>query len=114
MRCLPFVLLALMVFAWGTGYKLSLYKPAPKDGTAPAKLCTRDSDAARSALLDASESHGTMALVALRAPLFAPAMASPDLYRRSMEDGQSVNPSPFYPPAALDLRPPPMRPMSPA
>jgi hypothetical protein len=108
-RRLPFLLLALMVFAWGTGYKLSLYKAPPHDGNAPAKLCTRASDAARSALLDASQGPRAISLVAVLTPLFAPAMSSHDLCRRGMEDGQAVNPSPFHPPAALDLRPPPMR-----
>lgn len=109
-RCLPFLLLALLVFAWGTSYKLSLYKALrERDGATPAKLCTRVSDTARSGLIDASEGHRAMALVARWMPLFAPAMASPDSYRRRMEDGQSMNPSPFRPPAALDLRPPPMQ-----
>src|SRR5277367_6267017 len=72
LRCLPFLLLALMVFAWGTGYKLSLYKPVPKDRTAPAKLCTRASDVARSALLDAAEGHRAIAFISLSTLLFAP------------------------------------------
>jgi hypothetical protein len=106
MRCLPFLLLALMVFAWGTGYKLSLYKALRADGSTPAKLCTRASEAARSAL-DATEDQPVIALLSLSTPLCAPAMASHDSYRRNMEDGQAMNPSPFHPPAALDLRPPP-------
>jgi hypothetical protein len=110
-RCLPFLLLALMVFVWGTGYKLSLYKPASKNGTAPAKLCTRDSDAARSAVLDATEGHRAITLVVVLTPLIAPATVSLDTHSRSVEDGQALNPSPFRPPAALDLRPPPRRPL---
>jgi hypothetical protein len=39
-------MLSLMIFAWGTSYKLSLYKP--DHGVAPAKVCTRGSDAAKS------------------------------------------------------------------
>ena len=64
MRCLPFVLLALMVFAWGTGYKLSLYKAAPKDGTTPAKLARGTANGAERPSRR-SEKPGTLALVAL-------------------------------------------------
>src|SRR5277367_4155153 len=113
-RCLPFLLLALMVFAWGTGYKLSLYKALREDGSTPAKLCTRVGEAARSALLDATgdhaliADHGLVALPPLSTLLCTSGVASHDLRRRSLEDdGQSMNPSPFHPPAALDLRPPP-------
>jgi hypothetical protein len=42
------VYLAIMVFAWGTSYKLSLYHPGHE--SSPAKVCTRGSDAAKSAL----------------------------------------------------------------
>jgi hypothetical protein len=111
LRCLPFLLLALMVFAWGTAYKLSLYKASPKDGTAPAKLCTRASEAARSALRDAADGQA-LTLVSLATLFFAGAVTSHDLCARGVEDGQPVHPSPFHPPAALDLRPPPMRALS--
>src|SRR5271163_3327478 len=112
-RCLPFLLLALMVFAWGTGYKLSLYKPASKTEAAPAKLCTRASDVARSALLDAAEGHRAIALDSPSTPhFFAPPPGVPLAWcSGSVEDGQATNPSPFHPPAALDLRPPPQRPL---
>jgi hypothetical protein len=108
-RCLPFLLLALTVFAWGTGYKLSLYKALREDGSTPAKLSTRVGDTAQSALLDSTEDHGLGALISLSTPLCAPTMGSRDLRCRNMEDGQAMNPSPFHPPAALDLRPPPMQ-----
>jgi hypothetical protein len=42
------VFLAFSVFAWGTGYKLSLYKA--DQHREPAKVCTRGSDAARSSV----------------------------------------------------------------
>lgn len=109
MRCLPLLLLAFMVFAWGTGYKLSLYKSAAQRETAPAKLCTRSSDVARSALFDATEGHGAVAFISLLTPLFAPPRVSLDWRSRSVEDGQAANPSPFHPSAELDLRPPPQR-----
>lgn len=47
---LPFV-----IFAWGTAYKLSLYKP--DKGGAPAKVCTRASDAAKSGVSQAIDGH---------------------------------------------------------
>lgn len=76
---LPALLLvvAFAVFAWGTAYKTSLYK-APEVGRAPAKLCTRASDASRAQLERAVESPvihpiytGVLALVytALHPPL---------------------------------------------
>jgi len=37
-----------MVFAWGTSYKLSLYKAGHE--SSPAKVCIRGSDAAKNAL----------------------------------------------------------------
>jgi hypothetical protein len=42
-----------MVFAWGTTYKLSLYKAERE--RSPAKMCTRGSDAAKSALEQATD-----------------------------------------------------------
>jgi hypothetical protein len=45
-----------MVFAWGTNYKLSLYKAGPE--RFPAKVCTRGSDTAKSALDQAM--HGPL------------------------------------------------------
>lgn len=45
------VILPFMIVAWGTAYKLSLYKTT-KTGT-PAKVCTRGSDAAKSSVSQA-------------------------------------------------------------
>ena len=45
------VVLPLLIFAWGTAYKLSLYKTDP--GGAPAKVCTRGSDAAKNIVTQA-------------------------------------------------------------
>lgn len=45
------MILPFMILAWGTAYKLSLYK-ANKTGT-PAKVCTRGSDAAKSSVSQA-------------------------------------------------------------
>jgi hypothetical protein len=43
--------LPFMIFAWGTAYKLSLYKT--ETNSAPAKVCTRGSDAAKSSVIQA-------------------------------------------------------------
>jgi hypothetical protein len=45
--------LAIMVFAWGTNYKLSLYKA--ERPCSPAKVCTRGSDATKKALNHAAD-----------------------------------------------------------
>jgi hypothetical protein len=43
--------LPFMICAWGTAYKLSLYKA--ETNSAPAKVCTRGSDAAKSSVIQA-------------------------------------------------------------
>jgi hypothetical protein len=48
--------LAFTVFAWGTGYKLSLYTTDHQ--SSPAKLCTRGSDPAKNALDHAAGGNG--------------------------------------------------------
>lgn len=45
------MILPFMILAWGTAYKLSLYK-TNQTGT-PAKVCTRGSDAAKSSVSQA-------------------------------------------------------------
>jgi hypothetical protein len=47
--------LAFMVFAWGTGYKLSLYKA--DQHSEPAKVCIRGSNAAKSDLDHSVDGH---------------------------------------------------------
>jgi len=49
------VALVFMIFAWGTGYKLSLYTVEGRISSAPAKVCTRGSDAAKSAFDHAAD-----------------------------------------------------------
>jgi hypothetical protein len=56
------VSLSLMVFVWGTTYKLSLYKA--ERALSPAKLCTRGSDAAKNALEQATDGR-----IVARAPI---------------------------------------------
>jgi uncharacterized membrane protein len=108
-RCVQLMLLALMVFAWGTGYKLSLYKAATENANAPAKLCTLVSDAARTAVLEASNGPKAIVVAVFFMPPDLPINAFYALTHRDVEDGQAANPSPFYPPPALDFRPPPAR-----
>jgi hypothetical protein len=45
------LVLPLLIFAWGTAYKLSLYKT--DTGGAPAKVCTRGSDAWKNSVTQA-------------------------------------------------------------
>jgi hypothetical protein len=55
------LLLGMMVLVWGTGYKVSLYKVKAEASTsAPAKLCTRSSDIAKSDIDVAIADHGVI------------------------------------------------------
>jgi len=99
------VSLAFMVFAWGTSYKLSLYK-AERDSS-PVKLCTRGSDAAKNALEHAA-GRGAEA----RAPLSIAVLCSPlqgtgdkPVYR--LRDEATIDRSPLRRAPILYLRPPP-------
>ncbi len=112
MRCLFFLLLAFMVFVWGTGYKLSLYKSLREDGSTPAKLSTRTSDVAQSELQDATADPRPIKIVSVATPLPIPSAKQRTSSRDGIEDGQPINPTPFHPPSALDLRPPPMAPFA--
>jgi hypothetical protein len=47
------VSLSCLVFAWGTSYKMSLYKA--KSESSPAKVCTRGSDAAKNVFEQATD-----------------------------------------------------------
>jgi hypothetical protein len=102
-----YLLLALLVFMWGTGYKLSLYRPP--DNRVPAKLCTRASDVAKSAVDDAAnggETHSEVLLLTLSPVPVAPLLLS---FRRDRQDGLTKNSSPFRWTPDLYLRPPPTR-----
>jgi hypothetical protein len=52
-----FLLLAFSVFAWGTSYKLSLYKENPPGSVTPAKLCKLMSDNAKSEIDHVLDGH---------------------------------------------------------
>ncbi len=99
---------AAAVFAWGTCYKLSLYKSAAEQGKMPAaKLCTRASEAAKTDVESSvSQDQGAAISSAFAAIEFVQPVVQ---YSRAL----SVNAPP--PPAflavrdtaALFLRPPP-------
>jgi hypothetical protein len=63
------LLLGLMVFGWGTGYKLSLYHSHATHAAAPAKLCTRASDIAKGELDLAATGRTVEPTTSLRALL---------------------------------------------
>ena len=100
-----FLLLALLVFLWGTGYKLSLYRPP--DNRVPAKLCTLSSDAAKDAVDGAAnggDTHPETLLLTLTQVRVAPLTL---LLRRGAQDDLRKNSPPFHWTPALYLRPPP-------
>jgi hypothetical protein len=99
--------LALMIFAWGTGYKLSLYKVVGGPCSAPAKVCTRGSDAAKSAathLADGQDVAQTPVLVASLYSLDERAGSYP-VDRQRGEAAMDLSPLRRAP--ILNLRPPP-------
>ena len=101
------LLLALAVFAWGTSYKLSLYKTLPPGSSTPAKLCTRSSDLVKGQLDAATNGHEVLHRVVL--PGLVPIvveLAFP-LYRRTSQDSLASEFSPLRDIPVLHLRPPP-------
>jgi hypothetical protein len=96
-----------MVFAWGTGYKLSLYNIEGGTSWAPAKVCTLGSDAAKSAL-----DHATDAPTLVQRPLCVAVLLSLDqeaeehpIDQRSDDVVSDLSPLSRAP--ILYLRPPP-------
>jgi hypothetical protein len=99
------VSLAFMVFAWGTSYKLSLYK-AEHQGS-PAKLCTRGSDPARNALDHAAGGSAVAHAPLNIAVLFSPLQGTGDDLVDRLRDEAIIDRSPLSRAPALNLRPPP-------
>ena len=100
--------LAFLVFAWGTNYKLSLYKAGHE--ASPAKVCTRGSDAAKNAV--AQSARGGAAAAATEAPSDVAVLSS--LVRRTetfpvdwLRDEAVIDRSPLSRAPILYLRPPP-------
>jgi hypothetical protein len=99
------IYLALMVFAWGTSYKLSLYNPGHE--SSPAKVCTRGSDAAKNALDHAADSH-TLSQPPLNvAVLFSLPQGTKDYSLDRLSDEAVSDLSPLSRAPILYLRPPP-------
>lgn len=99
------VSLAIMVFAWGTSYKLSLYYAGHENS--PAKVCTRGSDAAKSAV-DHSVGGNTVVHTPLGIPdRFSPLQGAGDIPVDRLRDEAIIDRSPLSRAPILYLRPPP-------
>jgi hypothetical protein len=100
------VILPFMILAWGTAYKLSLYKSSVNG--APAKVCTRGSDAAKSgvsAAIDGRKIVGTGLMPSLPVKF---RLATPEPIDVALSDAtQIVLPLQSAPVHAA--RPPPIR-----
>jgi hypothetical protein len=99
------IALAFAVFAWGTGYKLSLYTTDHQ--SSPAKLCTRGSDPAKNAL-DQTASGNAVAHAPLgMAVLFSLPQGTEDCTSDRLSDEAVSDLSPLSRAPILYLRPPP-------
>ena len=97
--------LAFTVFAWGTAYKLSLYKVEHQ--SSPAKLCTRGSDPAKNAL-DHAAGRSAVAHAPLSiAVLFSPLPGTGDYPVDRLHGEAIIDRSPLSRAPILYLRPPP-------
>jgi hypothetical protein len=94
-----------MVFAWGTNYKLSLYKTGHE--TSPAKVCTRGSDAAKSALVHAASSTKVEHALLSITVLFSPIQGTENPPACRPRDEVIIDRSPLGRAPILYLRPPP-------
>jgi len=94
-----------MIFAWGTGYKLSLYTTDHQ--SSPAKLCTRGSDSAKNALDHAAAGNALAQAPLSIAILFSLPQETEDYSfdRLSVEAVSDLSPLRQAP--ILYLRPPP-------
>jgi hypothetical protein len=102
-----FLLLALSVFAWGTAYKLSLYKTNPPGSVTPAKLCKLTSDNAKSQVDHAIEGH-KVAFSGLPLKTFpAFTIFVPVLQGEVRPSTSTVSLAPLKAAPILHLRPPP-------
>ena len=100
-----YIYLAFMVFAWGTSYKLSLYNPGHE--SSPAKVCTRGSDAAKSALEQAAGAPTLAQIHLLISALFSLPQGT-EVYSLGRPSDEAVSDlSPLSRAPILYLRPPP-------
>jgi hypothetical protein len=97
--------LAFTVFAWGTGYKLSLYNPGHE--SFPAKLCTRGNEPAKSAL-DHAAGGDAVARARLSIAVLFSLPQRTENYRFDRLSNEAVSDlSPLSRAPILYLRPPP-------
>jgi hypothetical protein len=102
------LLLGMMVLVWGTGYKVSLYKvKSEADASAPAKLCTRSSDIAKSNVDAASADHGVIQTRILFALLSFSSSESKIVPSLSSRIDFVLVPPAFYATPLVNRRPPP-------
>ena len=97
--------LAFLVFAWGTNYKLSLYK-AHREST-PAKVCTRGSDSAKRAIHQTADGHTLAQATLCLAGFFALDQRIKDYPIDRLRDDVATDLSPLGRAPILYLRPPP-------
>jgi hypothetical protein len=97
--------LAFMVFAWGTNYKLSLYKVGHE--ASPAKVCTRGSDAAKNALDHVASGSAVVHMPVVIATLFSPLQGTENYPVDRLRDEAIIDRSPLSGAPILYLRPPP-------
>jgi hypothetical protein len=94
-----------MVFAWGTSYKLSLYKAGHQD--CPAKVCTRGSDPAKNAFNHAAGGGAVSQAPLSIAILFSPPQGTENYPVDRLRDEAIIDRSPLSRAPILYLRPPP-------
>ena len=94
-----------MVFAWGTNYKLSLYKVGHQNS--PAKVCTRGTDAAKNALDHAADGHTLSKEPISMAVRFSFSQGNEDYSLDRLSDESVSDLSPLSRAPILYLRPPP-------
>jgi len=94
-----------MVFAWGTNYKLSLYKAGHQDF--PAKVCTRGSDPAKVAIDHAAGGAPVVHAPLSIAVLFSPLQGTENYPVDRLRDEAIIDRSPLSRAPILYLRPPP-------
>jgi hypothetical protein len=97
--------LVFAVFAWGTGYKLSLYTADHQ--SSPVKLCTRGSDSAKNALDHAAGGNAVAHAPLGIAVLFSLLQGTEGYPLDRLRDEAAIGLSPLSRAPILYLRPPP-------
>lgn len=94
-----------MIFAWGTNYKLSLYRVGHE--ASPAKVCTRGSDPAKNAVDHAAGGYALAQAPLSLALLFSLPQGTDDQFLARHSDTLVIDRSPLSRAPILYLRPPP-------